>query len=259
MNVLNQPLVPSAADALLAKAAAVAFLNKATAKVHVRLGLRSLARRASASPSPKLACRIWGAHRLLCDDTLERDGLHGGLLLRGGSGGHFGSWGGEGCDGYPVCCCVVGIGRGGYRLQACQRVRKECWREKGDGLPFTGKQWAIYSPSDPPSPLPPSPSSRPTFPLEEWSNEGANAGTERRRGSSAKLLDWTSGRSYPTQPAFSGRSGTSWLFSHVRRDKVPAFPTGRERGERIGQAASAYHLGAWRASTHSSNVDASSV
>lgn len=179
-----------------------------------------------------------------------------GILDLGGEGG-----GGEGCDGYPVCCCVVGIGRGSYRLQACQRLRKECWREKGDGLPFTGKQWAIYSPSDPPSPspLPPSPSSRPTFPLKEWSNEGANAGTERRRGSSAKLLDWTSGRSHPTQPAFSGRSGTSWLFSHVRRDKVPAFPTGRERGECIGQAASAYHLGAWRASTHTSNVDASSV
>lgn len=85
-----------------------------------------------------------------------------GILDLGGEGG-----GGEGCDGYPVCCCVVGIGRGSYRLQACQRLRKECWREKGDGLPFTGKQWAIYSPSDPPSPspLPPSPSPLPHRPV----------------------------------------------------------------------------------------------
>jgi hypothetical protein len=49
-----QYFVPSAADALLAKAAAVALLEEAAAKVHVRLGLRSLGRRASASPPPRL-------------------------------------------------------------------------------------------------------------------------------------------------------------------------------------------------------------
>lgn len=89
-----------------------------------------------------LACRTWRAHRLLCDDTLERDGLHGGLLLRSGSGRHF-----ELRDVTSIRFCAVGVWRGGYRLQACQRGRKECWRGEDDDLASTGKRRAIYSSS----------------------------------------------------------------------------------------------------------------
>lgn len=81
-----------------------------------------------------LACRTWRAHRLLCDDTLERDGLHGGLLLRSGSGRHF-----ELRDVTSIRFCAVGVWRGGYRLQACQRGRKECWRGEDEQPGFHGE------------------------------------------------------------------------------------------------------------------------
>jgi len=65
----------SATDALFAAAAAVAFLDETTAKIHIGLGLR-----------------CW----LLGDNAFQRDGLHRGLLLGRGGGRHFGSWGKSG-------------------------------------------------------------------------------------------------------------------------------------------------------------------
>lgn len=176
-----------------------------------------------------LACRAWRAHRLLCDDTLERDGLHGGLLLRSGSGRHF-----ELTDVTSIRFCAVGVWRGGYRLQAYQRGRKECWRGEDDDLASTGKRRAIYS------------SSAIAVPPSYLSARGmVERGSRRRDRPGEGKFGKASGLDIGQKPSDAARVlrsvGTSWLFSHVRRDGMPALPTGREGGECIEQAASAYH------------------
>ena len=81
----------SATDALLAAAAAVAFLDETTAKVHIHigLGLRCLGR--GQLHLQHQECLVQGddeTYWLLGDKAFQRDGLHWGLLLGRRSGRH---------------------------------------------------------------------------------------------------------------------------------------------------------------------------
>ncbi len=87
------------ADTLLATAAAIALLDESTTHAHVRLRLGrlvSVSQSPSQSLEPCLAISEASqgvdvvTHRLLCDNRVERDGLHGLLLLRGVGGRHIG-------------------------------------------------------------------------------------------------------------------------------------------------------------------------
>jgi hypothetical protein len=108
--------------------------------------------------------------------------------------------------------------------------------------------WGMDGPFIPSAASPSSPSYLPARGIVQRANRCSHRTGEGKFGKASGL---DNGKGHPTQPEFSDQSGTSWLFSHVQRGEMPAFPTGREGGECIGKAASAYLVGAWWSSTHS--------